>query len=297
MLDSQSGQAILAHLLRAYSPLVIAFSGGLDSRFLAFMAKKLEPEGVKAHLYFFTGLHQSPTDILQARAWAEETNLPFTSICLNPLESPHVKNNEPERCYHCKRFMFQALHQYVLKHPPFPGECPTLCDGSNISDRSGYRPGQRALKELSVHSPLAEAGLGKEDIRALGSELGLDNPDQHARPCLLTRYAYGVPANENILEALGRAEENIMQILTEAVGASDLPSLPDFRLRLTHCACPGSLTRPSDYTAELHLSSLKLPEKLLASIRKALAEVGFTAECKSMPVISGYYDRTDGIDV
>lgn len=289
MLDSQSCQTILAHLLKAYSPLAVAFSGGLDSRFLAFMAKKLQSKGVLAQLFLFRGPHIAQWETQSAVDWAEKQDLPLVILDLNPLEKPEVRYNKPDRCYHCKRLLFQALQQAVANHPPFQGLLPTMCDGSNTSDREGYRPGQQALRELSVHSPLAEAGIGKEDIRRLGAELGLDNPGQRARPCLLTRYAYGLRADIASLTALGRAEERIHELLRRATEANRLPALPDFRLRLL--AGPGEGEKLGDFELELHIGGPLPPEDIRAALQLAVTEQGFAPPLLKTPdSISGYYD-------
>lgn len=290
MPDAFCVQSILDHLLKAYSPLAIAYSGGLDSRFLAFMAKRLEQNGVLTHLYFFQGPHMRELEIREARNWAKQNGLPLTILKLSPLEHPEVRSNEQERCYHCKRILFQALYQELSNNSPFPGQNPTICDGSTTSDREGYRPGQRALKELSIHSPLAEAGLGKDDIRRIAAELGLDNPEQHSRPCLLTRYAYGLAAEEASLEALDRAETTILRILKEAVKDHTLPELPEFRLRLV--GGPSGGKQLSAFQVELHISGSILPsEELNSALRAAATEQGFSPPLiRHVDAISGHYD-------
>ena len=291
MCSFPSAHSTLIRLLKACSPLAIAFSGGLDSRFLAFMAHTLASEGVLAHLYLFYGPHQTRSERRDAERWAEQRGMPLTVLELNPLEHPDVRGNTAERCYHCKRLLFQALQQELATHPPFPGRAATLCDGSNASDRASYRPGERAVKECSVQSPLAEAGLGKKDIRALGAELGFDNPGQHARPCLLTRYAYGVAADIDSLAAIERAEDNILRLLEEAAPALGWPAPPEFRLRLV--SAPDKGPRPlSDHGVELHIGKESPPAKLRAALQKAVTEQGFALpELKILDSVSGYYDN------
>lgn len=292
MIDIFTGSTLLSHLLKAYSPIALAFSGGLDSRFLAYMMKKVEREGVRAHLYFFRGPHISTREYLQARDWAKANGLPFSALMMNPLELEEIRNNGQERCYHCKRLLFTSLRQAVTTNPPFPGESVTLCDGSNLTDRQGYRPGQRALHELSVHSPLAETGFTKEDIHYFAAELGMDNPDQHARPCLLTRYDYNLPASEASLTALDRAEERIAHLFHEAVERQLLSEMPDYRLRLV--SGPENSTPsipPSDFDVELHSNAPQMPEKLRQDLTAAVEEQGFAPPrfCR-MVNVSGFYD-------
>lgn len=288
----QAAYAMLAHLLKAYSPLAVAFSGGLDSRFLAFAAKRLESEGVAVQLYYFQGPHLSRRELGEAVNWAKQNDLPLRVLNLDPLEHPAVRGNEKDRCYHCKHLLFQALLQEAAQRPPFPGQAPTLCDGSNASDSAQYRPGQKALKELSIHSPLAEAGLSKADIRVLGARLGLDNPEQPARPCLLTRYAYGLPAHKNVLESLARAEDALSDLFAQAAASGARQAPPDFRLRVLSAPAGGELGRLSDYTLELHVSGPEPEEPLRAALQEAVAERGFARPViKVFDSVSGYHDR------
>lgn len=275
----------LGAVLTELFPMALAFSGGLDSRFLAHAARLLssgqgEP---KIHLFHAVGPHISGAESAAARAWAETGGFGFTAVPINPLLLPEVRANTRERCYHCKRLLFTALA--LAAGGTFRGGRGTLCDGSNASDAALFRPGLKALRELGVRSPLAEAGLDKESIRAAAAASGMDAPDQRARPCMLTRFAYGLEADAAALAAVDRAERNIAALLHSAFP----PPGPEFRLRLVGPLKTAGGALP--YRTELHLSAR--PDKATArELQRAVAGQGFAAPRLVLSdAVSGHYDR------
>jgi uncharacterized protein len=275
---------VLAYLLKAYSPIVLAFSGGLDSRFLAFACKRL---GVDVRLYLFQGPHTRASESLWGRDWAARQGLECRVLPINPLTLPEVQKNEKQRCYYCKRALFGALRQSVAENPPFPGQTTTICDGSNATDSLHFRPGALALRELSIHSPLLEANLGKPDIRRLAALWHMDNPLQIARPCLLTRFDYGLEPTAKVLRAVGRAEDSVERLLAE----SSLGKVPDFRLRLQAGKGQGPDAPLADYAVSLHVQGVDLPEHLEAKLAEAVMAQGFSKpEFVSAKSVSGYFD-------
>ena len=219
-------QTVLTQIL-AEGPVGIACSGGLDSRLLAHLASRTArgnglPLPLLAHI---AGPHVPAAETKQAQAWADREGLEMLVIAINPLENPAVARNGQDRCYHCKKALFVALTAALSE--AFAAR-PCVCDGSNRSDHSGFRPGLRALAELGVRSPLDEAGLTKDDIRSLAVHSGLERPDQAARPCLLTRFPYDMPPS---LAALRTLEE--MEARTETILRERLDNIPDFRIRAT----------------------------------------------------------------
>ena len=271
-------------LLRAAPPFALAFSGGLDSRFLAHAAVLC---GAKAHLYHIRGPHVPEAESADAAAWAKERELPFTAIDLDPLAVPEVRSGGKDRCYGCKRHLFQRLGE-AARADGFA----LLCDGSNASDQLAYRPGIRALQELGVRSPLAEAGLDKAAVRRHAKATGMDRPDQQARPCLLTRYAYGLAPDAVSLAALAAAEKAVGEILAEAVGQGLVPGPPDFRLRLVaNAAHMGKTAHTLPFVPELHLS-LAAPDALVAALADAVEASGFARPALAVvESLSGHYDR------
>lgn len=290
----------LRGLLRACSPLALAFSGGLDSRFLAHAAHLWASDGIRAHLLHITGPHVPEAETRAALLWAEARGLPLTLVPVNPLELPEVRATAEDRCYHCKHRLFSALREMV-RHPAFcspPCAGATLCDGTNADDLAAYRPGLRALRELGVRSPLAEAGLGKALLRSLGAGTGLDNPDQTARPCLLTRFAYGTPVSAVVLPALSGAEEAVEGLLKAWAAENGGRTLPEFRLRLVGLAPGGGLAQPSGreyppgaYQSELHLSAAP-DETWQKKLAQAVQAAGFAyPQMRFTDSVRGYYDQ------
>ena len=280
----------LTERLHGCSPMALAFSGGLDSRFLAQMAYRLAPEGVRVRLFHIRGPHVQWAESADALTWAGARGFRLTLVSLNPLAIPEVRANDKLRCYHCKRFLFTTLREACLGHPAFAGQTPVLCDGTNLSDWNDYRPGRRALEELEVRSPLAEAGFSKDDIRRLAVRIGLDRPDQHARPCLLTRFAYGLSPTLAALTALETAENVVDGLL-----AAHADPVPEFRLRFV----AGPETSGNDgasaplraYRTELHIGA-KLPDALNRRLLDAVTKQGLSApRLRVLERVSGHYDR------
>ncbi|MDL2209834.1 ATP-dependent sacrificial sulfur transferase LarE [Desulfovibrio sp. OttesenSCG-928-O18] len=258
----------LVSLLREAVPggeMALAYSGGLDSRFLAHMARRA---GLSVRALHIKGPHVPSHEHVYALDWAQRAGIAVTVVALDPLRMPELRNNPRDRCYHCKRSIFIALRKAA-------GDLP-LCDGTNASDKGEYRPGLKALAELAVISPLAEAGLTKDAIRRMGTETGLENPDQAAKPCLLTRFGYNTPIDAERLTAVDAAEQAVMEALALR-GCGEIP----FRLRYES---PGN--------AALHLEMAAQDDTLDAALTRVLAEKGFSgAPVRRMASLSGFFDR------
>ena len=179
----------------------LAFSGGVDSAYLLYAAVKAE---AKVRAYYVKSAFQPQFELDDALRLAKELDADFKILELDVLSDPLVASNPPGRCYHCKRAIFGAIAKAALADG-----FSLVIDGTNASDDEGDRPGMRALKELSVRSPLRECGLTKEDIRRLSREAGLFTHDKPAYACLATR----IPTGEEITAqklALTEAAENFL---------------------------------------------------------------------------------------
>lgn len=255
--------------LRGLPPLAVAFSGGLDSRFLCHAARLCGCDVLAVHA---RGPHIPPEESAQAAQWAKAAGLPLLMLDFDPLSLPEVARNSRQRCYDCKKGLIAALRAALRERRAREGG-RLLCDGSNADDLRAFRPGLRALAEARVRSPLAEAGLGKAAIRSLAASTGLDRPEQRARPCLLTRLAYGLSPHAALLERLARAEAALARLAASEGGPS---ALGDFRLRL----------RPAPL-----LQATRLPEALRPRLEEILAAHGFTpCEICRTDGVSGFFD-------
>ncbi|MBW3629516.1 MAG: ATP-dependent sacrificial sulfur transferase LarE [Gemmatimonadetes bacterium] len=190
----------LVRLLRDYESLVIGYSGGVDSVFLAKIAVDvLGRERVLA----VTGRSESLASWMRgtAREVAERFEIPWLEIDTDEVSNPRYAANPSNRCYFCKSELWGKLVEVARERG-----LATVADGSNADDVGDHRPGAIAADENSVRSPLLEAGLTKADIRAWSRELGLPTWDQPAAPCLASRIPYGLAVTSERLRRIEQAE-------------------------------------------------------------------------------------------
>lgn len=193
----------LREILGNLPKIALAFSGGVDSRFLAHAARIC---GSKVLAINASGPHIPLSDSVYAKAHAKKTGLELDSFHFDPLDFPEVRHNSRERCYGCK---LALLTRIATRAASRKDKSWILCDGGNADDQDQFRPGLKAVREAGVFSPLAEAGLTKADIRRLAKETGMANPDQPSRACLLTRFNYGLTIDRIDLERLEQCERAI----------------------------------------------------------------------------------------
>ena len=192
----------------------VAFSGGVDSAYLLYAARSW---GADVRAYYVKSEFQPEFEYLDALRLAAELDVDLKVLPLNILRVPYVAENPSDRCYHCKKAIFSA----ILKAAEEDGYT-ILLDGTNSSDDVNDRPGMRALKELSVLSPLRECGLTKEHIRQLSRENGLFTWNKPAYACLATRIPTGEKITEDKLSATENAENYLFSL-----------GFRDFRVRST----------------------------------------------------------------
>lgn len=177
----------------------LAFSGGTDSSFLAWAAMQY---GTGWRAYYVKTAFQPAFELEDAKKAAAQCGIPFAVLPWDILAQSAVTDNPPNRCYFCKRSLFEQ----IIRRAAEDG-CSLVIDGTNASDDIGDRPGVRALRELEVRSPLRESGLTKADVRRLSREAGLFTWDKPAYACLATRIPAGTAITAEALEKVEQGEQ------------------------------------------------------------------------------------------
>jgi uncharacterized protein len=194
-------RAVLLRLERV----VVAFSGGADSAFLAWVAHDtLGPELAQAVTTVSPSL--GGDEQADCAALAAEWGLRWTTVATDELARPEYQANDTDRCYHCKVELMEALG-------PIADEAgATIVLGVNLDDLDDHRPGQKAATERYAAFPLVDAGLTKQDVRRLSRRLGLRTWDKPAAACLASRIPYGTPVSLRTLTAVERAEHGLRRL-------------------------------------------------------------------------------------
>jgi uncharacterized protein len=203
--DTSLREARLFTLLGEYESILVAYSGGVDSAYLAWAANRARPGQVLCVTADSPSYPRRHRDI--AEAVARQFQLPHEFVHTSELERPEYRANPSNRCYHCKTELYEHLAQ--LAHDRGFG---VIVDGSNADDRGDYRPGRQAAREFGVRSPLDEADLTKAEIRALARDAGLPIWDEPASACLSSRIPYQSEVTEAKLATIEHAEEIVRSL-------------------------------------------------------------------------------------
>ncbi|HLY42586.1 MAG TPA: ATP-dependent sacrificial sulfur transferase LarE [Terracidiphilus sp.] len=184
---------------------MVAYSGGVDSAFLAATAHRVLGDRMLAVLADSPSLARR--DMEQARLFAESQRMPLRIIQTEELDKPEYQRNDADRCFHCKTELFDGMQKLGAELG-----FPHIAYGMNADDERDYRPGQRAAKDHEVLAPLAEARLTKLEIRELARTAGYPLWDRPAAPCLSSRVEYGRTVTREVLEQVERGEESLRQL-------------------------------------------------------------------------------------
>jgi uncharacterized protein len=196
---AEQKEARLAQILRELQSVVVGFSGGVDSAYLAYMANHV----LGRNALCVTAISPSYPEFQKKETarFVEQFGLNHLEIESEELDNPAYRENAPNRCYFCKSELFTKLEALAVAK-----NYHAVIDGTNHDDLGDYRPGRSAAKEHQVRSPLLEAGMTKLDIRELSRKAGLPTWDKPALPCLSSRFPYGTSISAEKLSIVDKGE-------------------------------------------------------------------------------------------
>ena len=202
-LDSARAKAAQLELaLHALGRVLVAYSGGIDSAYLAWAAHRALGQNMLAVIADSASLAR--TQLADAIAFAAEHEIPLQAISTSELDRPEYARNDGQRCFQCKDELFTVMEKLRIEKG-----FDTIAYGVNVDDQGDFRPGQQAAQLHHVAAPLVKAGLSKQEIRELARSAGLRVWDKPASACLSSRIEYGRPVTREALDLVERGEDAV----------------------------------------------------------------------------------------
>ena len=255
--ELQSKLDVLKEYIRGLGSLAVGYSGGVDSTFLVSVASEVLGDRCIAVICADAAI--PAREVESAVGFCEARGIICVLSHFDPLGIEEFRLNVPDRCYYCKRGVFQEIKRVAAERGVL-----YVAEGSNMDDLGDYRPGLRAVSELGVVSPLREAGLTKADIRVISREMGLPTWSKPSYACLATRVAYGEEITVEKLRMIEQAEQFL----------GDL-GFNDVRVRMH-----GSRAQMSGCIARIEVAASDIARLASDGVREAVAErfreIGFT---------------------
>ena len=200
-----SKRDILDSRLRGLGRTLVAYSGGVDSAFLAWAAHQVLGNDMLAVIADSASLARS--QLADAIAFAREQGIPIEVIATAELDRPEYIRNDASRCFHCKDELFTVMESFRLAH-----DFDSIAYGVNVDDQGDFRPGQAAARQHHVAAPLLEAGLTKQEVRELARNAGLRIWEKPASACLSSRVEYGRAVTREVLEVIEQGEDALRDL-------------------------------------------------------------------------------------